>query len=138
MKLTPPGEGVLGNFVPELMRRIAEYDRQVLVPPKGFFDSFKLALTLAIRTRLQTLRLIRFTRQSLLFHASHSTVVAQHHAQFDQAVRQYIRTHLRSVRRVAEFTAYDRLFALWHKVHFPFFVALLVSVVVHVLVVHFY
>ena len=56
VKLTPPGEGVLGTFVPELMKRIAEFDRQVLVPPKGLLGSFKLALTLSIRTRLQSMR----------------------------------------------------------------------------------
>ena len=138
VKLTPPGQGILGNFVPDLTRRIAEYDRQVLVPPKGFIDCMKLALTLSIRTRLQTLKLYRFTRQSLVFHASRSKVVTQHQARFETVVRQYIRTHLRHVRRVAEFAAYDRLFALWHKLHFPFFVALVVTVVIHVAVVHLY
>lgn len=138
VKLTPPGEGVMGAFVPELMKRIAAFDRQVLVPPKGIIDTIKLPFTLAVRTRLQYFRLSRFTRQSLVFHASRSNVVAEHQAQMERAVCRYIRNHLRHVRRVAEFTAYDRLFALWHKVHFPFFVMLLTSVIIHVFVVHLY
>ncbi len=138
VKLTPPGEGILGAFVPELMKRIAAFDRQVLVPPRGIIDTFRLPLTLAVRTRLQYFRLSRFTRQSLLFHAAHSNVVAEHQVQMERAVCNYIKNHLRHVRRVAEFTAYDRLFALWHKVHFPFFVILLISVVIHVSVVHLY
>jgi hypothetical protein len=138
VRLTVPGEGILGTFVPELTKRIATFDRQVLVPPKGLMDCFKMPLVLAVQTRLQYFRLARFTRQSLVFHASQSKAIAAHQRQFETVIRRYIRTHLRHVRRVAEFTAYDRLFALWHKVHFPFFVALLISVVIHVIAVHLY
>ena len=138
VKLTPPGEGILGNFVPELLRRIAEFDQHVLKPPEGFFDCVKLALTLSIRTRLQAMRLNRFTRQSLIVQGKRSPVVEKHRDRFEAIIREYIRRHLWHVRRVAEFAAYDRLFALWHKVHFPFFLALLFSVVIHVLVVHLY
>ena len=138
VKLTAPGQGVLGSFVPELMNRLASFDRKVLVPPKGLWDSFRLPLVLSIRTRLQYVRLVRFTRQSLAFQARRSTIVAEHQDQLERAICAFIASHLRCVRRVAEFTAYDRLFALWHKVHVPFFVSLVLSVVVHVIVVHVY
>ena len=138
VKLTPPGDSVLGNFVPELLERIAAYDKHVLKPPNGFLDCVKLAMTLNIRTRLQAMKLNRFTRQSLIFYARRSPMVAQHRDHFEAIVRQYIKRHLWHVRRVAEFAAYDRLFGLWHKLHFPFFVALLISVLIHVAVVHLY
>lgn len=138
VKFTAPGEGVLGSFLPELMERLATFDRKVMVPPQGLFDCFRLPLVLFIKTRLQYFKLARFTRISLRYQAQRSTVVAQHHAQLERAVCRFIATHLRRVRRVAEFTAYDRLFALWHKVHVPFFVSLVVSVIVHIFVVHLY
>ena len=138
VKLAPPSEEILGTFVPELIKRIAAFDQQVLVPPKGIIDCFKLPFVLAIRTRLQYFRLRRFTRRSLKFHAKRSDVIAKHRRQAQRATYEYIKIHLRQVRRVAEFTAYDRLFGLWHKVHFPFFLMLLISVVIHVFVVHLY
>jgi hypothetical protein len=138
VKLNEPGNGILGELVPGLMKKIAAFDRAVLVPPKGVIDSMKLAFTLAFRTRLQRLRLMRFTRQLLSFHGARSPTVALHSAKLEKAVEQYLKSHLWHVRRVAEFTAYERLFSLWHKVHFPFFVALLVTVVVHVLAVQLY
>jgi len=138
VKLTQPGIGTLGLFVPELMKRIAVFDREVLVPPKGTLDSLTLPLVLAFKIRRQRIRLMRFTRQTLLFQADSSEVVAEHRAQLEQTVRQYVTEHLRHVHRVAEFTAYERIFSLWHKVHFPFFVTLVVTVVLHVLVVHLY
>ena len=138
VKLTAPGIGKLGTFIPELTARMTRFDRDVLTPPKGIFGCIKLPFVLALRTRLHYFRLARFTRMSLAYQASRSSVVAQHKDKLEESVRIYIRSHLRHVRRVAEFVAYDRLFALWHKVHLPFFVLLLVSVIVHIAVVQLY
>ena len=138
VKFTAPGEGVLGTFIPELMQRLATFDRSVMVPPKGWLDCFRMPIVLFVQTRIQYMRLARFTRASLQYQASRSPVVAEHQAQLERAICNFIATHLRRVRRVAEFTAYERLFALWHKVHVPFFVSLVLSVIVHVLVVHLY
>jgi hypothetical protein len=42
------------------------------------------------------------------------------------------------VRRVAGFAFYERLFGLWHVLHVPLFVMLLVTAVAHVVAVHRY
>lgn len=138
VKATTPGVGTLGTFVPELRARISQFDRQVLVPPKGALESIKLPFMLAVKTRLHYWRLLRFTRLSLAYQASRSAVVAEHKDRLERAVCVYIRSHLSQVQRVASFVAYDRLFALWHKVHFPFFVLLLITVIVHIAVVYLY
>lgn len=138
VKVTTPGVGQFGTLVPELKLRITQFDREVLVPPKSIFESFKLPLLLAIRTRLHYGRLIRYTKVSLQFHASRSATVAEHRTRLEQVICLWIRNHLQHVQRVASFIAYDKLFALWHKIHFPFFVLLLVTVIVHVAVVHLY
>lgn len=138
VKVTAPCEGKLGIFVPELMNRITQFDREVLVPPRGIIDSIKLPFIMAVKTRVQYYRLATYTRLSLAFEARRSPLVAEQRAQFERATLQYVKTHLHHVRRVAEFNAYDRLFALWHKVHLPFFVMLIASVVVHVLTVYLY
>ena len=55
-----------------------------------------------------------------------------------QASTAFVTEHLRRVRRVAAFAAYERLFSLWHKVHLPFFYLLLITAIVHVIAVHVY
>jgi hypothetical protein len=40
--------------------------------------------------------------------------------------------------RVARFGAYERLFRLWHALHVPLFVMMILTLVVHVLAVHMY
>ena len=61
----------------------------------------------------------------------------------DRARREYlarklVRRYLASVVRVAQFTAYERLFSLWHVLHTPFVYILVISAVVHVVAVHAY
>lgn len=138
VRLTTPGVGKLGTFIPELTARIRHFDREVLVPPESLAECIRLPLVLAVKTRLHQRRLLKFTKVSLAFHARHSEVVAQHSKKLEKVIGRYIRNHLGHVQRVASFTAYDRLFALWHKVHFPFFVVLLITVAVHIAVVHLY
>ena len=67
-----------------------------------------------------------------------SPVLAQHRKGFEKITRQYVATHLRAVRRVSEFIAYQRLFALWHVVHRPFFALLLVALAIHLYAVYRY
>jgi hypothetical protein len=52
--------------------------------------------------------------------------------------RKLVRRYLQAVVRVAQYTAYERLFSLWHVAHLPFVFLLLLSAVVHVVAVHAY
>jgi hypothetical protein len=40
--------------------------------------------------------------------------------------------------RVAQFSFYERLFALWHVLHLPIFLLMIISALFHVLAVHMY
>lgn len=52
--------------------------------------------------------------------------------------RGFVTRYLDAVVRVAQFSAYERLFALWHVAHLPFVYLLVISAVVHVIAVHAY
>ena len=52
--------------------------------------------------------------------------------------RKLVRRYLSAVVRVAQFTAYERVFALWHVVHIPFVYLLIFSAIAHVVAVHVY
>ena len=60
--------------------------------------------------------------------------VERRHAQARATTRNY----LRSVLRVSQFSAYERVFALWHVLHVPFVYLLLVTAIFHVIAVHAY
>ncbi len=46
--------------------------------------------------------------------------------------------HLAAVRKAAAFAFYERLFALWHVLHLPLFILLILAAIIHVVAVHFY
>jgi hypothetical protein len=63
---------------------------------------------------------------------------AKDYARRSRHSRRLVRRYLDAVIRVAQFTAFERLFALWHLVHVPFIYLLVITAIVHVLVVHAY
>ncbi|MGI9260934.1 MAG: hypothetical protein ACR2QR_02805 [Woeseiaceae bacterium] len=138
IEVPAPGAMKFGTLIPELSARLTQYDRDVLTPPKNLFRCFLLPLKMWVKTWIQNRRLNRFVRGALAIQAQSSPEVARHRVQFEGLFREHIANHLTQVREVAEFTAYERLFALWRKIHLPFFGLLLVSVLVHVAVVHLY
>jgi hypothetical protein len=59
-------------------------------------------------------------------------------AQHERLARKLVRRYLTAVVRVAQYTAYERLFSLWHVAHIPFVYLLVLSAVAHVVAVHAY
>lgn len=55
-----------------------------------------------------------------------------------KAVQDKLELHLSIVRRIAQLKLYERLFSLWHILHFPLFLLLVISGIVHVIAVHAY
>ncbi len=138
VKLTAAEAGGAAQFVPELMSEISEFDRQVLQPPKGVREAMVLPLRLMFQTRRGYRRILKHVTARLNEQAYASPVIAQHKDRLRRACALFLREHLKRVRRVAAFAAYERLFSLWHKVHLPFFYIMLLTVVVHVIAVHAY
>lgn len=60
--------------------------------------------------------------------------IRRHRRQVGRSLKRYVQ----DLHSVAGFAFYTRLFALWHVLHLPLFVLLLVSAVFHVIAVHMY
>lgn len=138
IEIAAPTATRAAEFVPELTKRLVEFDRTVLVPPVSLLQCALLPLRLAYVTRVEQWRLVAFARRELAAEAVRSPRLQQYGDSLERITREYIAKHLRQVRRVAEFVAYQRLFALWHVVHRPFFVILVIAAVIHVVAVHSY
>ena len=138
IKVSTADAGAAARFVPQLMDMVAEYDRQVLKPPKGILHCMILPLKLGFQTRRGYRRIIARVGIQLDLLARRSPAFEQHRPRLLGACQAFVKEHLKRVRRVAAFAAYERLFSLWHKVHLPFFFLLLITAVIHVVAVHFY
>ena len=124
------------EFLPDLVARIESEEHSIVarcekLPLLARPPACALGASFARR------RLRRYVRQSL--HASSPASAAQtrNRALLDTASG-YIDDRLGATRRVVEFTSFERLFSLWHALHLPLFVMLLIAGVVHVVAVHVY
>ncbi len=54
------------------------------------------------------------------------------------AATDLITLHLAAVKKAAAFAFYERLFALWHLLHLPLFILLILAAVAHIVAVHLY
>jgi len=70
--------------------------------------------------------------------AAASESVTANISKLKKATSIYIRSFVRLVGRVAQFTLYERLFSLWHVLHMPLFFMMVISALLHVLAVHMY
>lgn len=82
--------------------------------------------------------LLLTARQELKVAAQNSSVVARDHKRLSKTASKFIRDYMSLIGRVAQFSFYERLFALWHILHLPIFLLMIVSALFHVLAVHMY
>lgn len=126
------------QFAPALLQRLDRFEQHALHPVPGVLNSALRYLWLGLHTWHSYFGLRRQLRQALA-----GTAAAQHWAPSERRRLQanlnaHLAAHLESVRKVAEFAFYERLFSLWHLFHFPLFLMLVISGLVHVAAVHLY
>ena len=130
--------GHASALIEPIREELVALDKRVLAPSVTVMDGIIRHLTIGWQTRLTYSRLMARTRRALMTKAMTSAVVDQHADRLEATIRKYLREHLSQVRQVARFTAFERLFALWHVVHVPFFLMMIFSGLFHVFAVHLY
>ena len=62
----------------------------------------------------------------------------QERAQRFAAIVNLVTLYIAATRKAAAFKFYDRLFSIWHVLHVPLFIILIIAAGVHVVAVHFF
>lgn len=126
-------------FVPELVQRLETAERRMLAAGSRLplLGLAKPVLVAAIGLHARW-RLRRYVRGALRAAARNSAVIAAQRTRLRRTAIAYVDRRITATRRLADFQAFERLFSLWHALHIPLIVMLLVAGIVHVLVVHLY
>lgn len=112
---------------PRTLERIAHFEHQVIQRRHNLLSSLWTMLFLGVRSHLLLLGIrIRFLSSSRGIDTNSKTLI------------RHISAYLSSLRKVAQFHFFERLFSLWHLLHLPLFLMLIVSGVIHVVAVHMY
>jgi hypothetical protein len=125
------------DFLPGLVDRI-DAEEQALVDRCSRAWLLARPLLGASKTASARRRLRRFVRESLHEAVGSGGGAAERSRRLHATAVRYIDDRLGAIRRVVEFDAFERLFSLWHALHLPLFLMLLVAGVVHVVAVHLY
>ena len=77
-------------------------------------------------------------RDSIDEQAANSPVIKDHQDRLLASVSRHLSTRLATYRKLAQLKGCERLFSLWHIVHFPLFLVMVAAAIVHVVAVHAY
>ena len=95
-------------------------------------------LVLALRAQVARWRLLSTVRQLVKVEAKRRGWSRRERAQRFTAIVNLATLHISAVRKAAAFKFYDRLFSIWHVLHVPLFIILIIAASVHVVAAHFY
>lgn len=121
---------------PQLLERLDTFEKQVLCEGAHLLTRIGRKLTLGFRLWRTRAALRRFIRQEIRGQAD--TLSSAEVRALRRSLNQHVNARLESVRQVAGFGFYEKLFSAWHILHFPLFLMLVLSGIVHVFAVHVY
>lgn len=124
-------------FLPELVNRIGLEEQSIV---RRCASTFLLARPIAgAYTAFMARRRLRsYVRRELRIERGNGPASPGQAERLNGIASSYIDSRLTATRRVVEFSAFEQLFSLWHALHMPLFLMLLVAGTVHVVAVHVY
>ncbi|HEY6597667.1 MAG TPA: hypothetical protein VIZ30_00025, partial [Pseudomonadales bacterium] len=129
---------VFSQFLPMIVEELTRVERPLLAPNGKLEAGIGAAMATGVTTRWANLRIRMKLRHALDEAAKTSAIVARERSRLEANSRRYAAGRLEKLRRFAQFLMFERLFSIWHVVHYPLFVVLVVAVIVHIVAVHMY
>lgn len=121
-----------------LAGELTAYGLSVLKPRQRLLPALARALWLAMTAPAVRMRLAASARRVVDANAPRLGWSDQDRRDHRRATVQHIDAFVDAVNRASQLAFYDRVFALWHVLHLPLFILLVVTGIVHVIAVHLY
>jgi hypothetical protein len=126
------------HFCQTVEARLLAFEQHELHAQDGWVTHLRQVTLLPVQQWLTYAQCVRELRAPLHRLAAQHGWSASELSRRKRRARRLVDQYLHAVVRVAQFRAYDRVFALWHVAHLPFVYLLVISAVVHVVAVHAY
>jgi hypothetical protein len=123
----------LSRLLPELIAVLDESEKRI-TRGSGLTRAARAVFVETSERR----RLHSYVARAIRTASARRTVIDAHADGLRTAALRYGASRLGAARRVAEFEACERLFSLWHVIHIPLFILMIVAAVVHIVAVHIY
>ncbi len=129
------------SFAPEIQQKLLDFHDRTLNSSKGGILGPWKFLMLGIQAKLFSRALIKELEDVMYVDANEKQWNDAQMKRLDELFYQsekFIRSYLTSVRDIAQFSTYEKLFSLWHIFHVPLVYMLVFSAIWHVIAVHQY
>ncbi len=110
----------------KLNDRIVAMETRALQNNSGVITSLLHVIFLAIDSRRLQSRITRLLKASGITRPDGTLVM------------KFVKRHTITLRRIAAFRVYERLFSLWHVLHIPVYIMMIITAVIHIFAVHMY
>lgn len=115
-----------------LNQRLTDMEEKVVQPHTGLALSLFHVMYLAVNSRKLKKQVIRLVRESYQNNGTHEVMPDE------KSTLQSISRYTGALRRTATFKLYERLFSLWHILHLPLFIMMIITAIIHIFAVHLY
>jgi len=126
------------NYAPKLKERLFAFEAKALRPSYNVLHSIGHMFIIGLWTRWMHLVLWIGLRRAIRVTARRTGWPAHECRWQKKAARRQLSMHMRTVLKIAEFSFFERVFALWHIFHLPLFFLLVIVALLHVIAVHLY
>lgn len=125
-------------YAPKLQERLFTFDDQALKSRYSLIGSAIHVISVAFKAKWIHMALRLHLRRTLKVVARRDKWNAAETLEHAREARRHIKAHMRAGMKVAGFTFFERLMALWHLFHMPLFILLIVVAAIHIVAVHMY
>jgi hypothetical protein len=132
------GSSLLAGIFDQINQRLAVAEARVVQASSGLLSSFALALGARVTSWRLKRALKRDLQQALDAACQSSATVGAHRERLWANSVNYLDKRLVALRKYSQLSAFERLFGLWHVVHFPLFIVMVLAAILHVIAVHAY
>jgi hypothetical protein len=129
--------GALAKLSPRIIEQMKSYER-LMLRKRMYLLHLVMLPAIYLRARVLMWRLKRTLKTELRILAKKNKWNRRMLHDFIGETLYLLREYFLCVRKTGQLTLYARLFSLWHILHFPLFVMLVISGIVHVIAVHAY
>jgi hypothetical protein len=130
--------GLMLEFSPALSRRVQSFHTAAMASSKNVVHSILRILLMGLWTRWAYFSISLRLSHALEQEAQRQGWTRKMRDKQVRIARRHLSGYLSSARKIVELNFYERLFALWHVLHLPLFVMLVITGVGHIVAVHMY
>ena len=131
----------LGGDLPQaslVWQELSLLEEMARAPARGLSGALRQSVSLTWRANSARRHVARDTRRFIDTESRRFGLKAKHRKAWHRAAREHLDSYFGAVAAAARLILFERMFSAWHYLHVPLFVVMALSVIVHIVAVHFY